>query len=176
MSLLVRRLIPADAAAYRAIRLEALRCNPEAFGSTFQVENDQPLKRFVDLLYFGASIFGAFQSEELIGIAGLLLAQGKKETHKGTLVSMYVCPDFRKAGVGQRLVEAVVESAAQHHLELLQLAVVSGNDSALRLYQRMGFVQYGIEPRALKQDGQYFDEILMWKDLRADSFLDTAST
>jgi hypothetical protein len=38
----IRRLAqdnPADAALYRDIRLEALRANPEAFGSTFEIEN-----------------------------------------------------------------------------------------------------------------------------------------
>ena len=31
----IRRLTEADAVLYRDIRLEALRANPEAFGSTF---------------------------------------------------------------------------------------------------------------------------------------------
>ena len=62
--------------------------------------------------------------------------------------------------------EAVTEFAAQH-LEVIQLAVVSGNDAALRLYNRLGFVQYGVEPNALKQEGRYFDEILMTKELQS---------
>ena len=39
----IRRLTPEDAQLYRAIRLEALRVNPEAFGSTFEVESTHPL-------------------------------------------------------------------------------------------------------------------------------------
>ena len=38
----IRRLTEADAVLYRDIRLEALRANPEAFGSTFETENAQP--------------------------------------------------------------------------------------------------------------------------------------
>jgi hypothetical protein len=34
----IRRLTPADASLFRDIRLEGLRCNPEAFGSTFEAE------------------------------------------------------------------------------------------------------------------------------------------
>jgi hypothetical protein len=44
----IRRLAqedPADAILYRGIRLEALQANPEAFGSTFEVENAKPPKR-----------------------------------------------------------------------------------------------------------------------------------
>ena len=42
----IRRLTqedPTDAVLYRGIRLEALQANPEAFGSTFEVENAKPL-------------------------------------------------------------------------------------------------------------------------------------
>ena len=42
----IRCLQPADAALYREIRLEALQKNPEAFGSTFEKENAQPLSWF----------------------------------------------------------------------------------------------------------------------------------
>src|SRR5271165_4882772 len=38
--------MPADAAVYRDIRLAGLRCNPEAFGSTFEAENARPLSFF----------------------------------------------------------------------------------------------------------------------------------
>jgi ribosomal protein S18 acetylase RimI-like enzyme len=162
----IRRLTPADAALYRDIRLEALRCNPEAFGSTFDAENAQPLTFFSDRIG-GSEVFGAFDGSELVGIAGLLIGKGQKEAHKGRLVGMYVRPSTRKAGVGRRLVETMVESA-RHHVELIQLAVVSDNEQARRLYARLGFVEYGLERKALKQDGRYDDEVLMAKNLKPE--------
>ena len=112
-------------------------------------------------------MFGAFHDSKLVGIAGLLIAQGQKEAHKGRLVGMYVRPSARRAGVGRRLVETIVESA-RHSLELIQLAVVSDNEQARRLYARLGFVEYGLEKKALKQDGHYYDEVLMAKDLKPE--------
>ena len=162
----IRRLAPADAALYREIRLEALRCNPEAFGSTFEAENARPLTFFSERIG-GSKVFGAFHDSKLVGIAGLLIAQGQKEAHKGRLVGMYVRPSARRAGVGRRLVETIVESA-RHSLELIQLAVVSDNEPARRLYARLGFVEYGLEKKALKQDGHYYDEVLMAKDLKPE--------
>jgi hypothetical protein len=47
--------------------------------------------------------------------------------------------------------------------------VVVGNEQARRLYARLGFVEYGLEKNSLKFRGRYFDEILMAKDLGADS-------
>jgi hypothetical protein len=32
----------------------------------------------------------------------------------------------------------------------------------------LGFVEYGLEKKALKQDGRFYDEVLMAKDLMAD--------
>jgi ribosomal protein S18 acetylase RimI-like enzyme len=151
---------------YRDIRLEGLRCNPEAFGSTWEVENAQPLTFFSERLG-GSQSFGAFCGEELLGIAGLLIRAGQKESHKGLLVGMYVRPSTRRAGLGRRLVETIIE-CARERVELIQLAVVSGNEQARRLYERLGFVEYGLEKKALKQNGRYYDEVLMANDLMAD--------
>ena len=51
---------------------------------------------------------------------------------------------------------------------MLQLSLVSENVEARRLYESFGFVEYGVEKNALKQDGRYYDEILMAKDLRTN--------
>jgi ribosomal protein S18 acetylase RimI-like enzyme len=80
---------------------------------------------------------------------------------------MYVRPGSRKSGVGRRLVKTIIEFARER-VELIQLAVVSDNEPARRLYARLGFLEYGIEKKALKQDGRYFDELLMAKDLKRD--------
>ena len=159
----VRRLGPTDAPSYRDIRLEALRLAPEAFGSTFAAESAQPLTWFAARLDSSA-VFGAFAGAALVGIAAFLVRAGCKEAHKGALVGMYVRPDARRAGTGRRLVEAVIDHA-RGHVELLQLTVVSGNEPARRLYEKLGFVVYGVEKNALKHDGRYWDELLMAKAL-----------
>ena len=162
----IRRLTSADAAAYREIRLAGLRDTPEAFGSTFARESTQPLTWFCDRLG-NSAVFGAFHLTALLGVAGLAIREGEKERHKGLLWGMYVRPDARKAGVGRRLVEAVVDHA-RAHVEVIQLSVISGNEPARRLYSSLGFVEYGLERDSLKQSGRYYDEILMGLDLRLD--------
>ena len=164
----VRRLLPEDAAQYREIRLEGLRVSPEAFGNTFEVENARPIELFADRIR-DSETMGAFEGAEILGVAGLRTNQGPKESHKGTLVGMYVRPQARNRGVGRRLVEAVMEVARTRGVELLQLAVVSDNEPARRLYARLGFVEYGIEKKSLKQGGRYTDEVLMVKDFSLES-------
>jgi RimJ/RimL family protein N-acetyltransferase len=46
---------------------------------------------------------------------------------------------------------------------------VRDNEQARRLYAKLGFLEYGIEKNALKQNGRYYDEILMAKDLSKNS-------
>jgi ribosomal protein S18 acetylase RimI-like enzyme len=164
----VRRLLPEDVARYREIRLEGLRVSPEAFGNTFEAENARPIELFADRIR-DSETMGAFEGAEILGVAGLRANQGPKESHKGMLVGMYVRPQARNRGVGRRLVEAVIEVACTRGVELLQLAVVSDNEPARRLYARLGFVEYGIEKKSLKQGGRYTDEVLMVKDFSLES-------
>jgi RimJ/RimL family protein N-acetyltransferase len=163
----IRRLGSADAAVYRELRLAGLKNSPEAFGSTFERESAEPLVWFRERLENGR-VFGAFRALELLGIAGFLRREGEKEKHKGLLVGMYVRPDARNAGIGRQLIEAVIDYAREH-VEVIQLSVVSGNERARRLYAYLGFVEYGVEKHSLKQNGHYYDEILMALDLRSDS-------
>jgi ribosomal protein S18 acetylase RimI-like enzyme len=159
----IRRLGADEAEIFRDIRLESLRCNPEAFGSSFAAESVKPASWFADRL--GTSfVLGAFRTAVLLGIAALVIQQGDKRAHKGVLVGMYVRPDARRAGVGRRLVEAIV-ALARDRVELIQLSVVKENEAARRLYAGQGFLEYGIELHALKQNGRYYDEILMAKDI-----------
>jgi RimJ/RimL family protein N-acetyltransferase len=43
----------------------------------------------------------------------------------------------------------------------IHLAVNAGNPRALALYESLGFIAYGREPRTLCVDGVFYDEILM---------------
>jgi ribosomal protein S18 acetylase RimI-like enzyme len=47
-------------------------------------------------------------------------------------------------------------------VEQVHLGVAATNEPAVRLYQSMGFVEYGREPRAIKLPDRYVDEFLMW--------------
>ena len=60
--------------------------------------------------------------------------------------------------------------AALRHpsIEVIQLSVISDNQPARRLYGSLGFVEYGLERDSLKQNGRYYDEVLMALDLRLD--------
>ncbi|MBX3503244.1 MAG: GNAT family N-acetyltransferase [Alphaproteobacteria bacterium] len=154
-----RLLTPADARLYQDIRLEALQAAPEAFGSTYELERTYTEEQFADLLS-RSDVFGAFRGSDLLGMAGYRTQAGPKREHKGFLWGMYVRDAARRTGVSKRLVEAVL-GHARGRVELVQLSVVSDNETAQRLYRSCGFVVYGHEVHALKFNGRYYDEKLM---------------
>ena len=110
-------------------------------------------------------VFGSFQDSHLLGIAGFYIQHGIKTQHKGVLWGMYVRPQARKMGLGQKLVEAVILHA-QEYVELLQLMVLHDNEQALHLYERCGFTAYGLEKDSLKYKERYYDELLMARQIR----------
>lgn len=155
----IRRLGAADAPAYRAIRLEGLERHPEAFGASFEEEALHPLSWFEGRLASSA-VFGAFEGEALLGVAGLGVQGSAKQAHKGFLWGMYVRPEARGGGIGAALVEAVL-AHARGRVERVDLRVVTVNETARRLYERHGFTAYGTERHALKLGDRYYDEVMM---------------
>ncbi len=161
----IRRLGVHDAEAYRAVRLEALKTTPEAFGSTYDIENVRPLEHFEDRLAANA-IFGAFIGGEIVGMIGFWQSNGPREGHKGRIFGTYVRPDARGSGAGRALLGAALAHAATV-VEQVTLFVVTDNTDAIALYRRAGFTIFGTEPRALKTAHGYQDECLMIRFLTA---------
>lgn len=161
----IRRLQRAHAERFRDIRLEGLRRLPDAFGSSFEEENAHDLSWFAERLE-GSHVLGAFDADELLGVAAFLVQRGRNAAHKGRLVGMYVRPAAQGRGVGRALVKATLD-VARGQVELIQLTVERNNLAARRLYTNLGFQEYGLEKDALKVGDRYLDEILMALDLRS---------
>jgi RimJ/RimL family protein N-acetyltransferase len=161
----IRALTAADAEAYRAVRLEALRLEPDAFASSYDEESERPLEIFRERLEgkFGGITFGAFVdgSDEIAGTAGGVREERMKTRHKLLLVGVYVRPAYRGRGLGEKLVGRVLQHARESgDISVVQLKVAIENRPACALYERMGLKIYGIERRAIKVDGRYIDEEL----------------
>ena len=87
------------------------------------------------------------------------------QRHVG-MIGLLVREDRRNMGVGTVLLSSLVERAKREgKYELLVLSVFANNEHARRLYRKMGFVEFGVLPNGLKRNGQYTDEIYMYRTL-----------
>ena len=69
-------------------------------------------------------------------------------------------------GIGTYLLEELITNAMECGYEQMELNVVSRNERAVKLYEKMGFVKCGSMPNAMKhKDGTYDDDIMMVKQL-----------
>jgi L-amino acid N-acyltransferase YncA len=75
---------------------------------------------------------------------------------------MYVTAGNRQHGVGERLLRAAIEQARTWKgVQQIYLSVSDEAGSAKRLYEKVGFKEWGREPRALCWEGRYADETHM---------------
>jgi RimJ/RimL family protein N-acetyltransferase len=164
----IRRLQAADATAYRALRIRALWEFPEAFTSSFEEDEKQPIEKWEVRLEGEHTMFwGAFEGEQLCGMVGLERETRAKNRHKGAVIGMYVSQEYFGTGMGRALIDAVLAHAREQGLELLVLTVTEGNTVATNFYEAAGFRSFGIEPRAIKVDGRPYAKNHMYLDLTA---------
>ncbi|TPG76680.1 GNAT family N-acetyltransferase [Pseudomonas arsenicoxydans] len=163
----IERLDASHALAYRELMLEAYDRHPQAFTSSVRERAAMPLSWWEGRLTSKLDgVFGAFEEGRLAGIVGLAFEPREKARHKATLFGMYVSADFRQHGLGYELVQAALAEAQNHtSLKLIQLTVTAGNEAAFNLYQRCGFIQFGLEPLAVRVGEDYFDKIHMWREI-----------
>jgi ribosomal protein S18 acetylase RimI-like enzyme len=161
------RLTPQRAADYRSLMLEAYERHPDAFTSSVQERSALPLSwweaRLSESAEPGEIVFGSFANGELVGVAGLSFEHREKAKHKASLFGMYVRDSCRGMGLGRQLVDAAMTCArSRSGVLLVQLTVTEGNLAAQALYQRKGFVPFGLEPLAVAVGAGFVAKVHMW--------------
>jgi RimJ/RimL family protein N-acetyltransferase len=164
----VRALAVQDAGAAIALRREALTAEPLAFGSSLEDDPGLTLPAMRGSLARrdGFALLGAFEESELVGMVGLLRLERVKLRHRALIWGMYVRPAARRRGAGDALLRAAVERArAWPGVTRVELSVFETAPEARRLYQRAGFREWGVEPRAIVWGGREVAEHHMVLDL-----------
>lgn len=169
---LVRRLVVADAAAYRALRLRALREEPDAFLVAPEEEEATTLAE-LEARFKGDwsspddGVLGAVVDGTLVGTVGFFREALVRTRHRAVIWGMYVAPEARGRGLGRALLERALEAlAAAGGIEQVHLTATTTNAPALGLYRSAGFVSEGISLRAMKLGERYVDEELLVLRLR----------
>jgi ribosomal protein S18 acetylase RimI-like enzyme len=121
-------LRPATLETVRPLRLRALREDPDSFGSTLEREQDRPDSDW--RVWIDGTLI-AFDRGTPVGMANLNLNREPAE-----IFGLWVAPEARGKGVGQLLVETLLERAGDRPIAL---CVAESAHAARRLYERLGF-------------------------------------
>lgn len=101
-----------------------------------------------------AHYFVAEDDGEIIGYAGMW-----KILDEGHITNIAVSPKYRRKGVGQMLLDRLMDFSNEFKLSKLMLEVRKSNDAARLLYSKNGFVKVGVRKKYYADNDE--DAILM---------------
>lgn len=90
--------------------------------------------------------------------------------------TIHVHRDHRGRGVGQALLDALVERATQHDKRVLVAGVDGGNAGSIRFHERNGFREVARMPGIGRKFGRPVDLVLLQLDLPAADTADGATS
>jgi GNAT superfamily N-acetyltransferase len=134
-------LVEEDWQRFRSIRLRALADAPDAFARTLAEEVAFAEVVWRERLSNGSATFVAVEANADIGMVTGAGRRGRPGA--AGLFGMWVAPGNRRNGVAQELVQAVVDWARANGLVEVALHVADQNRSAIRFYEKAGFVPTG---------------------------------
>ncbi len=109
-----------------------------------------------DAVHFG---IGLNESGELIGVIGLHMIRWKDRV--GELGLFIGEANQRGRGLGTEAMELILEYGfSTLNLNRIQLFVFPFNETAIKLYKRLGFVHEGIQREGTFKSGRYVDHLL----------------
>lgn len=102
---------------------------------------------------------------EIIGMIDFHGKTTRKRVNHSGAFGMAVYPKYRGDGVGALLIKALSDWATDHaSIRKIGLAVFSTNENAIKLYNKMGFIEEGRRINEIQiTDGKFIDDIIMYK-------------
>ncbi len=103
-----------------------------------------------------AYYFVARKEERLTGICGLRDIAGE-----GEICNVAVDPEYRRCGIGGKLLEAALAKCEELKITDVTLEVRVSNKPAIHLYEKYGFRSEGIRPGFYEKPDE--DALIMWR-------------
>ncbi|MEV6525933.1 GNAT family N-acetyltransferase [Longispora sp. NPDC051575] len=162
---MIRVLGSADLDGFTELRRAAVTDHPGEFGTGGEDWSSASREKIAHLLATATLILGAFEGQQLVGMAGLLREPKQHTRHKAAVWGLYVDPASRRRGHARALVTGLVEHARTIDVEILRAVTSTENAATIGLLGSLGFEEFGVEPRARKVDGHYLDQVMFRREL-----------
>jgi ribosomal protein S18 acetylase RimI-like enzyme len=142
----LKLISPETAADFKATRLRALEDSPTAFSSTYaresQLTDEEWLKRSQRWCSDGSIGYIAFEGSRACGLVCCYAEE--EDPWRAHIISMWIDPAFRRAGVGSMLINTLSTWAKGRGMRELKLMVTGVNRGAIEFYERFGFRMSGM--------------------------------
>lgn len=113
----------------------------------------------------GHLMLSCFVDGRLAGNCSMQLFDKRKICHRAS-VAIALYRAYWGLGIGTAMFETMIELARERGVSQMELEYIEGNERGRALYEKMGFVQYGVHPDAIRlADGTSRSEIMMLKRL-----------
>ena len=161
----VRMITEADLASYYEL---SLKLDRETIYRLYEPEERQydPASFTRETLEFlknpNSNIFLAEDGNKLVGYLQVIGRTSRRIRHVVS-INVAILQVYTGQGLGIRLFEAAEEWAKKIGIKRLDLSVMLNNIPAIKLYEKLGFVKEGIKHGSMNIDGQYIDEMYMYK-------------
>lgn len=100
----------------------------------------------------------------IVSVSNIECGPRKRNRHVAQ-IGISIRRDYRDIGLGTAIMNVMIDWATAHpEIEKLALGVMADNERAIRLYEKMGFIEEGRRVREIKYaDGSYDDSICMYR-------------
>ncbi|HWI54223.1 MAG TPA: ribosomal protein S18-alanine N-acetyltransferase [Desulfobacteria bacterium] len=105
-----------------------------------------------------ACYFAAMEGGKVVGYAGMWII-----LDEGHITTIAVHPSRRRCRIGKSLMNMLINEAKSRGCVRMTLEVRPSNPGAIDLYEKLGFVSFGVRPGYYSDTGE--DAVIMWKEL-----------
>ena len=105
------------------------------------------------VITIGDRNFQSDQNEKIIGWLSLQMFYGRPAYHKTAEVSIYIDPMFQGKGIGKKLLSHAIAQCPKLNITKLVGFVFAHNAASRRLFERLGFTEWGFLPEIAELDG-----------------------
>jgi ribosomal protein S18 acetylase RimI-like enzyme len=148
---------------YREIRLKALQTDPTAFGESYEREkevSEQEIRQRLSNPNYRAYISRI--GNKVVALVISTMERPQHVEHMAKIHSVFTDPEFRNKGVGSKLLERVLDDLHKNLITArVALSVNSEQEAARKMYEKLGFVQFGVGHKEMKIGEKYYDQIQM---------------
>lgn len=167
MKHVVKRLNKSDWEKYRDIRLEALKDEPDAFGSSYDEYKDKSDSYWKDKMSLSSEKNGksflcaVLDDNNFVSIGGAY----QDENNEWNVIAIYTKKEFRGSGAGALLFNKILEESKNRGIKKVFLRVNTKREPAISLYKKFGFKIIKSISGQILGDGKIHDEYEMCLDL-----------